>query len=89
MHPITRLSRPSLIDAANVARLGKTSQPFPSTLMRIRFEIFNRLIFLQKRNAMIKVDQGKLNLNFIIFIYFFSFIELREFVEIREEDRDE
>lgn len=41
MHPITRLSRPSLIDAANVARLGKTSQPFPSTLMRIRFEIFN------------------------------------------------
>lgn len=89
MHPITRLSRPSLIDAANVARLGKTSQPFPSTLMRIRFEIFNRLIFLQKRNAMIKMDQGKLNLNFIIFIYFFSFIELREFVEIREEDRDE
>lgn len=71
MHPITRLSRPSLIDAANVARLGKTSQPFPSTLMRIRFEIFNRLIFLQKRNAMIKMDQGKLNLNFIIFIYFF------------------
>lgn len=89
MHPITRLSRPSLIDAANVARLGKTSQPFPSTLMRIRFEIFNRLIFLQKRNAMIKMDQGKLNLNFIIFIYFFSFIELRKFVEIREEDRDE
>lgn len=41
MHPITRLSRPSLIDAANVARLAKTSQPFPSTLMRIRFEIFN------------------------------------------------
>lgn len=38
---------------------------------------------------MIKVDQGKLNLNFIIFIYFFSFIELRKFVEIREEDRDE
>ena len=89
MHPITRLSRPSLIDAANVARLGKTSQPFPSTLMRIRFEIFNRLIFLQKRNAMIKMDQGKLNLNFIIFIYFFSFIELRKFVEIRKEDRDE
>lgn len=57
--------------------------------MRIRFEIFNRLIFLQKRNAMIKMDQGKLNLNFIIFIYFFSFIELRKFVEIRKEDRDE
>lgn len=38
---------------------------------------------------MIKVDQGKLNLNFIIFISFFSFIELRKFVEIREEDRDE
>lgn len=83
-----------MIDAANVARLGKTSQPFPSTLMRIRFEIFNRLIFLQKCNAMIKVDQGKLNLNFIIiifyfYLFFFSFIELREFVEIREEDRDE
>lgn len=30
MHPIIRLSRPSLIDATDVARLGKTSQPFPA-----------------------------------------------------------
>lgn len=30
MHPIIRLSRPSLIDATDVARLGKTSQPFPN-----------------------------------------------------------
>lgn len=95
MHPIIRLSRPSLIDATNVARLGKTSQPFPNrafypnTFVTNSFETFNRsfvLIFFQKRNAMFRLRKIEFEFEFELLLLF---IELRKFFGIRETSKNE